>query len=63
MIGKDSFTPFTQEILDGSANFNNLQISDNIKSYLQNLKKKKVKGTINNKGTIPIKEFKQGYRK
>ena len=54
MIGKDSFTPFTQEILDGSANFDNLQISDNIKSYLQNLKKKKVKGTINNKGTIPV---------
>ena len=63
MIGKDSFTPFTQEILDGTANFDNLQISDNIKSYLQNLKKKKVKGTINNKGTIPINEFKQGYRK
>ena len=61
LIGKDSFTPFTQEILDGSANFDTLEISDNIKLYLQNLKRKKVKGTINNKGTITLKEFKQGY--
>ena len=49
LIGKDSFTPFTQEILDGSANFDNLEISDNIKLYLQNLKRKKVQGTIHTK--------------
>ena len=63
LIGKDSFTPFTQEILDGSAKFETLEISDNIKLYLQNLKRKKAKGTINNKGTISLKEFKQGYNK
>ena len=63
LIGKDSFTPFTQEILDGFANFDTLEISDNIKLYLHNLKRKKVKDTLNNKETIPLKEFKQGYKK
>ena len=43
LIGKDSFIPFLQEILDGSAKFDMLDISDNIKLYLQNLKRKKLK--------------------
>ena len=43
LIDKDSFTPFSQEILDGSNNFDSLVISDNIKLYLQNLKRKKLK--------------------
>ena len=62
LIGKDSFTPFSQEILGSSTNFDSLEISDKIKLYLQNLKRKKVKGTINNKGIIPLIEFKQGYK-
>ena len=62
LIGKDSFTPFSQKILDGSANFHTLDISDSNKLYLQNLKRKKVKGKINNKGIISLKEFKQGYK-
>ena len=62
MIGKDSFTPFSQEILDGSANFDSLEISDNIKLYLQNLKRKEVKGTINNNGIMLLMEFKQWYK-
>ena len=63
LIGKDNFTPFSREILDGSAEFDTLDISDNIKFYLQNLKRKRVKGKINNKGIIPLIEFKQGYKK
>ena len=43
MIGKDSFTPFSQELLDDTASIDNLEISDNIKLYLMNLKRKKLK--------------------
>ena len=62
MIGKDSFTPFSQEILDGTVRFDNLNVSDNIKHYLRNLKQENINGKINNKGIIPLNEFKQGYK-
>ena len=41
LIGKDSSTPFSQEILDGTARFDKLNVSENIKQYLRNLKRKK----------------------
>ena len=63
MIGKESFTFFSQELLDGTARVDNLEISDTIKLYLMNLKRKKIKGKINNKGIIPLSEFKKGYKK
>ena len=31
LIGRDSSTPFSQEILDGTTRFDNLNVSDNIK--------------------------------
>ena len=62
LIGKDIFTPFSQEILDGTTRFDNLNVSKNIKQCLRNLKRKNIKGKINNKGIIPLKEFKQGYK-
>ena len=38
LIGQDSFTSFSQELLDGTANLNDINVSPLIKQYLTNLK-------------------------
>ena len=56
LIGKDTFTTFSQELLDGTADLSKLQLSPTIQLYMKNLKQNKtiVNSTTNN--IIPYKE-------
>ena len=38
LIGTDSFTSFSQELLNGTSNLSSLPLSPTIKKYLKNLK-------------------------
>ena len=61
LIGQDSFTSFSQELLDGTADLDDINVSPLIKQYLTNIKSN---GTTlaNQTGIIPLEDFKSGYK-
>ena len=63
LIGNDSFTSFSQELLNGKADIESLKMSPTITKYLKNLKQnKEVISTKTNK-FIPLHEYKQEFKK
>ena len=62
LIGKETFTTFSQEILDGKTDISKLQLSPTIQLYTKNLKQNK---TIVNSATnniIPYNEHIEGFK-
>ena len=62
LIGEDSFTSFSDEILNGTADLSKLNLSPIIKKYLQQLKRNKTIITSNKNKTVSLNEFKKGYK-
>ena len=63
LIGTDSYTSFSQELLNGKADLDPLMMSPTITKYLTNLKQnKEIISTTTNK-FIPLNEYKQGFKK
>ena len=62
LIGEDSFTSFSDEILNGTADLSKLKFSPIIKKYLHQLKRNKTIITSNKNKTISLNEFKKGYK-
>ena len=58
LIGTDSYTSFSQKILDGTADIDSLKLSTTITKYLKNLKhNKEIISTKTNK-SIPLQAYK-----
>ena len=62
LIGQDSFTSFSQELLDGTADLDNINVSPLIKQYLTNLRSNDTT-LAKQTGIIPLEDFKAGYKK
>ena len=63
LIGSDSYTSFSQELLKGTSNIASLNTSFTISKYVNKLKQnKEVVSTTTNKH-IPPKEFIKGFKK
>ena len=63
LIQTDSYTSFSQELLNGKPDIDSLKMSPIIIKYLKNLKQnKEVISTKINK-FIPLHEYKQGFKK
>lgn len=63
LVGKDTFTTFSQELLDGTADLSQLKLSPTPQLYMQNLKQKNtiVKSPTNT--TISYKKYVEGFKK
>ena len=62
LIGTDSYTSFSQELLNGKADLDHLMLSPTITKYLANLKQnKEIISTTTNK-FIPLNQYKQGFK-
>ena len=61
LIGKDMFTTFSQDLLDGKVDLSKLQLSLTIQLYMKTLKQNKtsVNSTTNN--IIPYNEYIEGF--
>ena len=60
---EDSFTSFTDEILKGTADLSNLNLSPIIKNYLEQLKRNKtIIRSTNNRTIPPLNKFKKKYK-
>ena len=59
LIGEDSFTTFSQALLDGTANLEKLNVTPTIKFCLQLLKKKENILSNNKQGLILLDDIKQ----
>ena len=63
LIGTDSFTSFSQELLNETANLSPLTLSPTIKKYLKKLKQNKEIVSTKTNTNIPFNEYKQGFKK
>ena len=63
LIGTDSFTSFSQELLNGTSDMILLPLSPTIKKYLHNLQQNKDIVSTKTNNNIPINEYKQGFKK
>ena len=61
LLGDDSFTSFGQDILNGTANLDNLPLTNIQKAFFNNLQKQSSINTINNH--ITIKQMSEGFKK
>ena len=63
LIGTDSFTSFSQELLNETANLSPLTLSPTIKKYLKKLKQNKEIVSTKTNNNIPFNEYKKGFKK
>ena len=61
-IGTDSFTSFSQELLNETSDLTSLPLSPIIKNYLQNLQQNKEIVSTKTNNNIPFNEYKQGFK-
>ena len=61
LVGTDSFTSFSQGLLNGSFDLTSLPLSPTIKKYLQNLQQSKKIVSTKTNNNIPFNEYKQGF--
>ena len=57
LVGKDTFTTFSQELLDGIADLSPLKSSPTTQLYMQNLKQNKTIANSPTNTTIPYNEY------
>ena len=62
LIGTDSFTSFSQELLNGTSNLSSLPLSPTIKKYLKNLKQNNEIVNTKTNHNIPFNEYNQGFK-
>ena len=63
LIGTDSYTSFSQELLNGKADLDPLMLSPTMTKYVKNLKQnKEIISTTTNK-FIPLHAYKQDFKK
>ena len=62
LIGKDTFTTFSKELLEGKANLDQLNLSPTTRLYMENLKQNKTIVNSPTNTTIPYKEYIEGSR-
>ena len=61
LIGKDTFTTFSQELLEGKANLTQLYLSPTTQLYMEKLKQNKTIVNSSTNTTIPYKEYVEGF--
>ena len=62
MIGTDSYTSFTEKLLEGTADLSKLEISSTVAKYLKSLKRNKKIMSTDKEKVIPLKVFKSGFK-
>ena len=62
LIGKDTFTTLSQELLEGKANLSQLELSQPTKLYMQKLKQKNTIVNSPTNITIPYKKYVEGFK-
>ena len=62
LIGKDTFTTLSQELLEGKANLSQLDLSPTTQLYMEKLKQKKIIVNSPTNTTIPYKEYVEGFK-
>ena len=62
LIGKDTFTTLSQELLEGKANLSQLDLSPTTQLYMEKLKQNKIIVNSPTNTTIPYKEYVEGFK-
>ena len=60
--GKDTFTTFSQELIDGTADLSQLKLSPTAQLYTQNLKQNNIIVKPPTNTTIPYNEYVEGFK-
>ena len=62
LIGTDSYTSFSEQLLEGTADVSKLKVSSTVAKYLKSLKRNKEIIATEKENVIPLKEFKSGFK-
>ena len=62
MIGTDSYTSFSDKLLEGTADLSKLEISSTVAKYLKSLKRNKEIISTEKENVIPLEEFKSRFK-